>query len=355
MKIKLTKEQKSKIVKIWNSRKENPPSIEELIIEVFGIESDGRSEEGIAIREFLAEKSAEVIKPKEKKIIELSEEQKEYIRNNHDKMTATEMSRIIFNDKGLWTGHPETRAVIAFKESLDPAKTYANEKTLKEFNPPRNEDQVIRLVNKIVLNAFNPEKIDGSSKKCLNAAIAYLNNERFLTEIEIYTDANERKMFINNFVRHIYDKPDLTQQDLDTLITWANEVIEHKRIQDQMEILRKQQTASDDVSKDAKLSMSLVEMINNCTNNLSKSKALQAKLLQEINEKRADRIKKQATSVSSLLNLIAEWTEEEGRLKLLKLAEARKNVLGEEIDRLSEMDSMHAAIFGATKEELLYG
>lgn len=350
----LTKEQSDLIVQEWNSRKENPPSIKELIKLVFENENlDGRNAEGIAIRKFLAEKSFNY-PAKEKIIIELTEENKEFIRNNCSTMTGPEMSRIIFNNHKLMAGHPETRLVLNYKKTLDSALMYVNEKELKSFKSPKNDEQVIKIVNGIVLSAFNEEKIDGATKKCLIACIAYMNNERFLTEIETYQEANERKMFINNYIRHIYDKPDLTQQDLDIMILFSNEVIEHKRIQDQMAILRRQQEMSSE-EPDAKMSMSLVEMINNCTNNLSKSKKVQADLLKEINEKRSDRLKKEAANHNSLLNLFADWQQEESRKKLLDYAIARKEALGEEVDKLSALDEIKVRIFGLTKEEMIYG
>ena len=52
---KLTKEQELKILKEWNSRQENPPSLLELIkISFPDKDVDGRSREGRAVKEFLA-------------------------------------------------------------------------------------------------------------------------------------------------------------------------------------------------------------------------------------------------------------------------------------------------------------
>lgn len=335
-----------KIIKEWSSRSNNPPSIKELIKLVFEDNFDERGPEGVTIKNFLASKC------KGYKVAPiLSEENKEYVRNNSDRMTATEMARIIFNNPKLFTGHPETRAIRAFKETLEPALMYKNEKTLKDFKPPQKEESVIKIVNNIVLNAFNTDQQDGATKKCLNACIDYLNNERFLSEIENYQDANERKMFINNFIRHIYNKPDLTQQDLDTLILYSKEIIEHKRHEDHMSYLMDKR----DSEEDAKMSMALVEAMDKTTTNLSQSKKTQASLLKEINEKRSDRLKKEAANHNSLLNLTNEWKEEESRKKILQIAENRKKILGEEIDKLDALEAFHASIFGNTKDELLYG
>ena len=54
MKAKLTEEQKSIIIKEWNSRPDNPPALLELIRLAFPNENvDGRSKEGRAVKEFL--------------------------------------------------------------------------------------------------------------------------------------------------------------------------------------------------------------------------------------------------------------------------------------------------------------
>lgn len=349
LKINLTTSQQDLIIKEWNSRKDNPPSIKELINLVFSLDLDERSPEGLAIRGFLAKK-IEGYKIK----IELSESDKEYIKNNCDKLTATEMSRLIFENPKLQVGHPETRAVIAFKKTLVDTLQYSHEQELEEFKAPRTDNQVIKLVNEIEWNAFNSDNITGAERKSLEACIRYFNNQRFLTEIETYQDPNERKMFTNNFIRHVYNKPDLTQQDLDIMILYANEVVEHKRIQDQLSILREQQEVIKQQS-DPRMSMSLVEMVNNCTNNLAKSKKVQSELLREINEKRSDRLKKEAANHNSLLNLFSEWREADGRQKLLKIADARKKVLGDKFDELAEMDDYLARIIGNTKEDILYG
>lgn len=352
--LKLNNQQESQIVAEWGLRPQNPPSVSELIKLVFHKDNlDGRSAEGIVIRKFLSDKC---LNNKVKDVPTLTEDDKEFIKNNYDKMTGPQMSRIIFKNKDLLAGHPETRLVLAYKNSLDPSLTYKDEKILKEFKAPQKDEQVIKLVNSIVLNGFNPDKVDGATKKCLISCVAYFNNERFLTDIERYQEPNERKMFINNFIRHVYDKPDLTQQDLDIMILFSKEVIEEKRIEDQMALLRKNQEVKDgDEEIDTKMSMSLVEMINNCTNNLNKSKKVQSDLLKEINEKRSDRLKKERSNTSSLLNLVAEWIDEENRLKIIKLAEERKAVLGDEIDKMSDLDDFKARILGVNKEELLYG
>jgi hypothetical protein len=88
----LSKEQQLKLLKEWNDRPNNPPSLNELVKIAFSREDlDGRSKEGKAVKNFLASRQ---IKPKKsheyqaKGLIELSPEQKEYISNNCHTMTG---------------------------------------------------------------------------------------------------------------------------------------------------------------------------------------------------------------------------------------------------------------------------
>ena len=98
----LSEEQQLKLLNAWNSRPDNPPSLSELVRLCFDREDlDGRSKEGKAVKNFLALRQ---IKPKKsheyqpKGLIELTQEQKEYVSNNCQMMTGLEISRILFKN-----------------------------------------------------------------------------------------------------------------------------------------------------------------------------------------------------------------------------------------------------------------
>ena len=53
--LELTNEQKLDIINVWNSRKDDPPSLLELIQDVAGFKGkDGRSKEGRTVKAYLA-------------------------------------------------------------------------------------------------------------------------------------------------------------------------------------------------------------------------------------------------------------------------------------------------------------
>ena len=104
-----------------------------------------------------------------------------------------------------------------------------------------------------------------------------------------------------------------------------------------------------------KMAMSLVESINTAQTEYNQCVNRQTKLLNELKEKRSQRLSKQIKENASILNLVEMWKDEESRHKMIKLAEIRKKALEEEVERLSSMDEIKCRIMGLTEEEVLNG
>lgn len=354
--IKLTVEQESLIRFTWNNTNP-PPSIKDLIKAVFKKDLTERSPEGLAIRNFIGTSGikSSIIKEK-KENIELSAVDKEFIENNVASMNATQMAKILFKDNKLTHLCRESRVVSDFIKTFGVDKEIY-QKPAKGFNPPKKIESAARLINTIVMEAYNLDKIDGNAKRVLEACVKYLNNRRFTKTIESYSDNEEdQEEFIHNYVRHIHDKFDLNQQDIDIICLFAEEVINYKRLKEHVKSLselQKNSVTGDD--KSGKMAMSLVEAISQANKDLSKSISTQQSLLSEINEKRSARIKKQAEDTPSLLNLVAAWREEESRNKMIDLGDQFKDKVIKEIKVISDADRFKAAIFGMSEDELLYG
>lgn len=362
----LSKEQQEKIINEWNSRAENPPSLKELVQIAFpdGKNLDGRSEEGRLVKEFLSSReikarASQEYNPKNK--IELTEEQKEFIRNNLATMSFVDMARVLFKNEKISNLSQESRTINAYVKELNPEQNFENpeENISQEYRPPKTEDRVITKINKYVGRADAPiidkERISPGQKRGVASLIGYLNVYRFVYQANTYASQSNRDLFESSFVRYTFDKSDLTQEEVDQYIVLATEVVISANIQSRVNRL---QIILDDTANDTegrKISMALVEAINTAQTEYHQSVNRQQKLLEDLKGKRSDRLKKQTKENASILNLVELWKDEESRVKLIRLAELKKKTLKNEVERLSSLDEIKAKILGLSEDEVLNG
>src|SRR5581483_6292583 len=193
---------------------------------------DGRDAEGRAVKKALAKRSlrakpAQEYETKSDKI-ELSEAHKIYITNNAKTMNALDMARIIFANPTLTYLNSETRAVNEYLKTLDPKVIYApeniNDIPDEPYKPPKTLEQVIKRVNQYI--AFpEKDKCNAVQKKCMDVLISYLHTFRFLQQMNTYESETDRKLCEDSFIRGVYDKPDLEQEEVNQYIEYANQVV----------------------------------------------------------------------------------------------------------------------------------
>lgn len=359
--INLSEEQKLKLLNEWNSRPNNPPSLVELVRLAFNRDDlDGRSKEGKSVKEFLASRQ---IKPKKsheyqaKGLIELNNEQKEYISNNCHTMTGIEMAKILFKNDSLTNLSQETRSILEYMKNIpNNIKFHQDENQnipTEEYRPPRSEERMIAKINKYILDGVDKNKLTHKHKKEINSLIGYMNTFRFSHQINLYDDERDRELFESSFVRYTYDKSDLTQEEVDQYIVLSTEVVISSNIQQTINILQNQIDLA--IQEDGKIPMALVEASNTARKEYNDCVNRQQKLLNDLKVKRSDRLSKQIKETASIINLVQMWKEEESRQKLIKMAEMRKKVIEKEIDRLSSMDEIKCKILGISKDEILNG
>lgn len=357
----LTEDQQLKLLKEWNSRPDNPPSLSELVKLAFGREElDGRSKEGKAVKQFLASRQ---IKPKKsheyeaKGLINLTDEQKEYISNNCHTMTGLEISKILFKNDNLTNLSQETRSVLEYMRNIPNNIKYQQEQNenaaSEEYRPPRSEERMIAKINKYILDGIDKSKMTHKTKREISSLIGYMNTFRFTHQINLYDDERDRELFESSFVRYTYDKSDLTQEEVDQYIVLATEVVISSNIQQTINALQNQIDLS--IQEDGKIPMALVEASNTARKEYNDCVNRQQKLLNDLKVKRSEKLSKQVKETASIINLVQMWKEEESRQKLIRMAEMRKKVIEKEIDRLSTMDEVKCKILGISKDEILNG
>jgi hypothetical protein len=358
----------------WNSRPDNPPSQQDLIVATGyinpdGTLPDGRSKFGRELKLFMA---SQKIKPKGahqhriKGPVDLTEENKLYLQSNRKLMTGFEMTKIIFG------GHitPLSRETLTVNEYLAGTTEEGEQREsqsdnnseirlpgqLSEYKPPKSFDKALAKVNKYFsLKPFDKSKMLSREKKNVETLMKYLNTYRFVHQMNTYSSQIDRELFESSFVRYTHDKPDLTEEEVDQYIVMCIEVCIASNIQTRVERLQNMLDDTADDTEGRRISMGLVEAISSRQQEYNQCVNRQQKLLESLKEKRSARLSKQVKENASIVNLVQLWKEEESRKKLLALAELRKKAVKQETEKLSSMDEIKARILGLSEEEVLDG
>jgi len=359
--IDLSQEQKDLIIKTWNDRKDNPPSLQELTQIVFPDipNIDGRSKYGKAVKNFLASRELKVKTKSEytpKDRIDFTQEQKDYITNNASSMSAVDLARDLFNNYGLNNLSIEARSIQEYLDSLPKqiqSNTSDREDDQGDYKPPKNLERALVRVNKYVLNGMDKDKLTAKQKKDLNSLISYLHTYRFLHQISTYVTSQDRELFESSFIRYAYDKSDLTQEEVDQYIILATEVVISSNIQRTIQTLQEQIDV--EVSSGNRIPMPLIEAVTSARTEYNQCVTRQQKLLNDLKVKRSERLSNLVKENASILNLVQMWKDEDTRKEMIKMADMRREILKGEVGRLSSMDDVKARIFGLTEEEVLDG
>jgi hypothetical protein len=107
----------------------------------------------------------------------------------------------------------------------------------------------------------------------------------------------------------------------------------------------------DDDSK--KLYMTWVDLLQRREDDLHKSKKRAEDLQVKLSSTRSVRLKSIADANESLSKFVEEWKSEEGRKRMLKIAEAQNQLVKNELGRLENFEEYIANIRGVGQQEIL--
>jgi hypothetical protein len=280
-------------------------------------------------------------------------------------MAPVEMARILFNNPSISNLHVETRSVAECLRGIQVDRNainygVQNDVPLEDYRAPKTVAGALQRVDKYVFShGINKEQMTAQQKAGLEALLSYLNTFRFVNQINLYENQTARDLFESSFVRYTYDKPDLTEEEVDQYINVSHDNVAMAATQTRVErlsgMLDDSGTGSGDATDRARISMSLVEAIGQLNTELNQVAKRQKDLLGDLKQKRSDRIAALRSANASILNLVQLWKEEKSRKKLIHLAEARKKLVEKSFNELSAMEEVKARILGLDPNEILNG
>lgn len=370
---KLSDEQKKVILDVTKKEMDEGrfPRINDLVKLLYPDrpKADGRSKEGILIKNFLASLNIKTVGAQHyvpEKEIELTDAQKEYIANNiSPEMGVVKLAEEIFQKKGLTNLNQEVRAVVNYVETLPPQvvnKTEFDDIPKGMYRPPRTINSLIWKINSYFketnTNGFDPKNLSSKQVKGLQALIGFINTYRFIYQINLFQTENDRKLFESTFMRHTYDKPDLSQEEVDQYIMVATETVNLSKSWQRKETLEQlQDEAADGLDGDEKFeaTMRLVEAIGKANTAYNDAQKRVNDLLDALKVKRSKKLEQKIQENASILNLVEAWKNEESRKQIIEVVEKQRENLDREINRLDNMEEIKCRILGLDHTTIMDG
>ena len=189
-------------------------------------------------------------------------------------------------------------------------------------------------------------------KQGINTLLRYLHGPRFIHMVNTYANDNNRNLFVSEFVRATYDKPDLTVDEVNLYLNLCSDYVSSSQTKREIELLAKRLGELID-DPDGKMSTSLADTISAKNKEYNDCLERQEKLINKLNGSRAIRLKNQTAANSSIKSLVEYWKTEKTRIKLIGLAKIKEKARQASVIDLHSLDSVKAEIFGAVSEDIL--
>ena len=343
--IELTGEQKEKIEDEFSKN----PDLKHITQIVFDDDTlDGRSKEGRTVRKFLITKSLDFTTTLVPKVdeVDLTNDQKQFLMgNNVEKgMNALEVARLTFKDRAIQALSQQHRTVMEYLRRYRPEIVDDNEMlTTDKWAAPKSLSRSIKKINDWAGQDFDEVTIQTKQRKMCEKLLFYLKSPRFVHFINQYSTVADRDLFESEFVRTVWDKPDLTNDELNLYITVCTNYVRQKHIQQR---INKLSTMLNDTDNERDLTMRLTELIKATSEELNQCEKRIESLTKDLNGSRQARLKARGEQNGSIAALVEAFQDKEERDRMILMAELQNKLIEEEADRLESMDEYKARILG---------
>lgn len=320
----------------------------------------GRSKEAKAIRDFLIS-TGFVKKDKPKPPVNqeiLTQSQFEFIDQNiKTGITPKQVTELLFNEKfqGLKNLNifitPEYRAVHKYIKEKYPDFLVDNESAVNEkYSVPRSINTVINKVNKWCGQNIEEQRLSLQHRKYMEKLLTYLSSPRFVGNYDSYTSGTDKDLFEAEFVRSVWDKPDLTTDEINLYINVCMDYINLRQIDVKKnkinQMFNETEEQKDFTMRLTEVLKTISEEYNQCAQRIDKS-------IQKLNGERSKRVEQHQQKNASIINLVELFQDEHERKMMIQIAEMQKKVIKEEADRLENMSAWKARILGISKQDAI--
>lgn len=319
---------------------------------------DGRCREGRAVKSYLIanNKNYNTTKSEAKNVVELSVSQKEFLMSEQisSEMQPIEIARVVFEDENVKALSTPHRLVLSFLEEFRPDIVDEGASLSKRrWTPPKSLQMTIRRVNKWcdIRLKEDPECISSKYNRYIGKLLEYYGIFKLSQTINSFKTESDRELFESEFVRATWDKPDLTVDEINLYMMICSNYVRATHIQKRLDCFNSMLENEELESGD--LTMRLTENVKATNEELNACEKRIESITHKLNGSRADRLKNQSKSAGSIVDLVREVQEQEGRKRLYDMAQQRAKLVKDEAERIESLDEFKARVFGISQEELL--
>ena len=160
----------------------------------------------------------------------------------------------------------------------------------------------------------------------------------------------DRDLFEAEFVRATWDKPDLSNDEINLYINVCMDYIHLKNIQGAMSKLNRMFNDAEDQQD---LTVRLAELLKTKSEEYNQCEKRMESLIQKLQGDRSKRVSSQQKQNSSILALVQLFQEEEERKVMIKIANMQRKAAKEEADNLESMPDWKARVLGVSKDDVV--
>lgn len=297
-----------------------------------------------------------VAKVKRGKVVGFTRDQVEFMEANGHVMKALEIAKTIFPDKDLVPLSSETQIIAKYLKSIGLDDNAPDQEEV--YRAPKSVTALVKKINIVdPMACWNPNDLTPLQRKCLETLKSYFVAVRFVTYMQkIYTEVDERHIMEEEYIKAVYNKPDLNTEELNMYITLCAEYVslyKKEKSKNLLDIKINDTLEDQDTDDNKKLYMSFVELAGKFETEINQTKKRIETLQKNLSSTRSDRIKNQTANNASLTKFVEEWKSEQGRKDALRIAEAKNLKLKDEVERIRDMPEYIANVMGIGEDELL--
>jgi hypothetical protein len=363
-KIQFSQEERDRVANFWNSEKKagRTPSLGDIVsFFTSGKITDPRTSEGKRVRAIISALEFKPVKTEWKKeegktFIILSDIDKEFIRNNCENNKVYQMAIVLFPPapgERLQPLGKEVRAINKYLEEIGHLVKKVDEPKMAEgkYEAPDKFHTVLAKINLYLHQELSTHSMSNYEKKCIETTKQFLHAPRFVQEMNSYSTVEKRVSLEGDFIRSVYFKPDANPEEISMIVTWCADNIE---VTDSKRQAEKLKNLLEDIAedRDGKISMSLVESINNINTHISEVLRRQERVYALLNKARSKRDEERGNKTTSVAALFEAFREEENRKKAVRQAELIKEGRKNEVKRMETLSDTILLCLGLSSEEI---